>query len=89
MKLKDIVVQEAELLAAARKIDYSKQRDAAYARAKWHKAQAEAHKDDDAEASKAHAQAEMDWINISQEYGHKNVTIAQKREATADMLVQR
>lgn len=66
------------------KSDFSKQRDAAYARAKWHKSMAQKHKADDPEAAKAHDEAEMDWINISQEYGHKNPTVAGKREAAAE-----
>lgn len=82
------VIQELlgliEEIGGRPKEDYSAQRDAAYARAKWHKAQAQKHKGKDDEASKAHDAAEMDWINISQEWGHKNPTIAQRQIARAE-----
>jgi len=66
------------------KEEYTSQRDAAYARAKWHKAQAQKHKGKDDDVAKAHDEAEMDWINISQEWTHKNPTIAQRTEARAN-----
>lgn len=65
-------------------VNFGKLRDAAYARSKWHKSQAQKHKGEDEQAYEAHSQAETDWLMISQEYTHKNLTIANRAIARAE-----
>lgn len=76
MKIRELLERtdfEAEALM-------KKQRDDAYARAKWHKEMALKYKGKDDEDSKAahqaHDTAEFDWIRISQEHQFKNPRVA-------------
>lgn len=74
----------SQLQAVQKKVDFRAEQQAAYARSKWHKAQAQKYKGkDDPEsqaAFQAHDEAEVDWLMISQEYTHKNPTVAFKQE---------
>lgn len=79
-----ILQQLLGLLEAEEPVNFGKLRDEAYARSKWHKSQAQKHKGQDEEAYAAHSQAENDWLMISQEYTHKNLTIANRAIVRAE-----
>lgn len=78
----------ANLLATRKPTNYNNERDEAYARSKWHKAQAQKYKGktdpESVAAAKAHDEAESDWLRISQEYTHKNPTVAMNMKKAAD-----
>lgn len=71
---------EVNKQAAARALNFTKEKDAAMARSKWHKSQAQKYKgkeDDESKAAyDAHRWAEAEWLMASQEYGHKSPKVA-------------
>jgi len=96
MRLEELlmVAEDVSQLQAARKqANFKAEQDAAYARSKWHKAQAQKYKGkDDPEsqaAFKAHDEAETDWLMISQEYLHKNPTVAMREEQRAHIKIEK
>ena len=91
MKLSDVIAireDATNLLAARKQVNFNAERDEAYARSKWHKQQAQKYKGktdpDSVAAARAHDEAETEWLMISQEYTHKNPTVAANMKKRAE-----
>jgi DNA replication initiation complex subunit (GINS family) len=96
MKITEILMvaeDVSQLQAMQKKVDFKQDQQAAYARSKWHKAQAQKYKGKDDPESQAafaaHDEAESDWLMISQEYLHKNPTVAFKQVQRSEAKLEK